>query len=355
MNRQASVQDITWFLDLDNVKRLDLTPPYQRRSVWTASDQRFFLDTIFRNYPCPPIFIHKTIDNSGIATYHVVDGKQRLETILKFASNKLAISKDFGDERLNGKKLKDIDPELKRSFWNYSVPVDFIDLPPGLNINEIFDRVNRNSRNLERQELRHARYNGWFITEVENEIDEDKFWEDINVTSKAKSKRMKDVQFVSELLLIIVDEKIVGFDQYYIDEKYAALDNIDEVEEGLEFDKEKYYQEKNKIKKFIAAMEASNRCISTHAKTANNLYTLFAVLALEKFDVLPQELAARYMAFMEVVEEIKNLEPDDQIPPDENKKPNWDNAYKYYVNTRGASTDLFQRQERYNALKAAIL
>ena len=172
MKRQPSVQDISWFIDLANREQLDLNPPYQRRSVWTASDRKFFLDTIFRNFPCPPIFIHKTIDDNGLVTYHIVDGKQRIETILLFAENRIAMDKNFGDDRLNGLRFKKIDSEMKKVFWNYNVPVDFMDID-GLDINEVFDRVNRNSRNLERQELRHARYDGWFIKEMEGEADED--------------------------------------------------------------------------------------------------------------------------------------------------------------------------------------
>ena len=357
MNRQASVQDISWFMDLDSVGRLDLNPSYQRRSVWTASDRRFFLDTIFRNYPCPPIFIHKTIDDSGIATYHVVDGKQRLETILKFSKNRISISKDFGDEDLNGKKFKELSPDLKKTFWNYSVPVDFIDLPSGLVINEIFDRVNRNSRNLERQELRHARYDGWFITECENEADEDEFWEKIKVTSKTKAKRMKNVQLVSELLLIIIYKKIVGFDQDYIDEKYAELDSL---EDNADFDVDAYLEVKNRIKKFISDMEDFNESISIHAKTANNIYTLFGLIVLETIVDTPQDFARKYNEFMNLVEMIKEEEHAENPDVAENPEPiikplNWDNAKKYYSNTLGASTEPMQRAARYEALKAALL
>lgn len=353
MNRQASVQDISWFIDLDSVGRLDLNPPYQRRSVWTASDRRFFLDTIFRNYPCPPIFIHKTIDDTGIATYHVVDGKQRLETILKFSKNRISISKDFGDDGLNGKKFKELAPDFKKIFWNYSVPVDFIDLPSGQIINEIFDRVNRNSRNLERQELRHARYDGWFITECENEADEDDFWEKIKITSKSKAKRMKNVQLVSELLLIIIDNKIVGFDQDYLDERYAELDSL---EDNTDFDLDGYSTQKSKVKKFISEMEDHNKCISIHAKTANNIYTLFALIALETINCTSNELAVKYDGFMNIVDSFKNGEFSPEQNIEENAKPlNWDNAYKYYSNTLGASTEPPQRTARYEALKAALL
>jgi hypothetical protein len=354
MNRQASVQDISWFIDLDSVERLDLNPPYQRRSVWTPSDRRFFLDTIFRNYPCPPIFIHKTIDDTGVATYHVVDGKQRLETILKFSKNRISISKDFGDEGLNGKKFKDLSPGFKKTFWNYSVPVDFIDLPSGLIINEIFDRVNRNSRNLERQELRHARYDGWFITECETEADEDEFWEKIKVTSKAKAKRMKNVQLVSELLLIVIDNKIVGFDQDYLDEKYAELDSLEDNED---FDEDSYRNKKNRAKEFISRMEDCNNSITIHAKTANNIYTLFALIVLEDFNDTPEELATKYDAFMNLVDTFKQTteQGDVQDIDIETMPTNWDFANKYYANTLGASTEPPQRIARYEALKSALL
>ena len=351
MHRQASVQDISWFIDLDSVGRLDLNPPYQRRSVWTSSDRRFFLDTIFRNYPCPPIFIHKTIDDSGVATYHVVDGKQRLETILKFTKNRISIGIDFGNEDLNGKKFKELTPDLKKIFWNYSVPVDFIDVPSGLVINEIFDRVNRNSRNLERQELRHARYNGWFITECENEADEDDFWEKIKITSKSKAKRMKNVQLVSELLLTIIDNKIVGFDQDYLDERYAELDSL---EDNDDFDVDDYLKTKSRIKKFISEMEDYNKSISTHAKTANNIYTLFALVAIEGVNDRSEDIAIKYDEFMNLVATFKE-QPNEQNPEPLPKPDNWENALRYYTNTLGASTEPPQRIARYEALKAALI
>ena len=108
MNRRPSTQDLTWLLDLAKNKQLDLDPPYQRRSVWTVKDKQFFLDTIFRNYPSPAIFLHKTVDDAGQATYHVVDGKQRTQTILGFVADKIKIAKDYGDVRLDGRKWSEL-------------------------------------------------------------------------------------------------------------------------------------------------------------------------------------------------------------------------------------------------------
>src|SRR6478735_8450204 len=111
MQRRPTTQDISWLLDLEKNNQLDLDPPYQRKSVWTSSDRKFFLDTIFRNYPSPAIFLHKTITESGKTTYHVVDGKQRIETILKFINNKIRLSPDYGDIRLDNKKWSDFASE----------------------------------------------------------------------------------------------------------------------------------------------------------------------------------------------------------------------------------------------------
>jgi hypothetical protein len=92
MKRRPTTQDITWFLDLDRNKQLVLDPPYQQRSVWTRKDKQFFLDTIFRDFPSPEIFLHKSISHDGHVVYHVVDGKQRLQTILDFAHGEIRMA-----------------------------------------------------------------------------------------------------------------------------------------------------------------------------------------------------------------------------------------------------------------------
>ncbi len=82
--RSPSSHDVSWFLDLHRNGQLHLSPPYQRRSVWTRKDRQFFLNTIFRGFPSPAVFLHKEISDDGRTTYQVEDGKQRLETILAF-------------------------------------------------------------------------------------------------------------------------------------------------------------------------------------------------------------------------------------------------------------------------------
>lgn len=346
MKRQPTTQQVTWFLDLERNKQLDLSPPYQRKSVWSAKDRRFFLDTIFRNYPAPPIFIHRTIDDSGFTEYHVVDGKQRLETIILFANNKIAVASDFGDVNLDGKKLKDLVTEYKRKFWDYTLVVDFIDNIEGNNIEEVFDRVNRNARNLQPQELRHARYNGWFVNLVEEEVLDD-FWWTYKISTKSRDRRMKNVQFISELFIVHLERGITGFDQSHIDEIYAKYDDIDELVENDGFEPQMLIDAIGTIKQLIRDMDNENGCISEYAAGSNNnFYTLWAaLLAIEEPNA--NQLANRYADFMGTVSRIDQ----NNIDTDEFNQ----NHRLYYEGSRGASTDLTQRTNRLTALLNELL
>lgn len=355
MNRRPSTQDLTWLLDLAKNKQLDLDPPYQRRSVWTLKDKQFFLDTIFRNYPSPAIFLHKSVDGEGRATYHVVDGKQRTETILDFANDKIRIAKDYGDARLDGKKWSGLvgEQELKQRFWNYQITIEQIDLIEGSVVNAVFDRLNRNSRRLTRQELRHAKFEGWLITKVEADAETDD-WQTLGISSKVRSKRMADIQFLSELFFVVLENQIHGFDQDGLDELYAKYEEIDEADAIVD---EATFSEKIKaLKSTLIQMEVENQSIKQYARGFGNFYTLWSMLALAEALPSPKALAERYAAFMARVAEMSAAEPADAVRILENNvDPQYLPAYEYAENSRGASTDLAQRQSRLNALKQAVL
>lgn len=62
-------------------KSLNLTPSYQRGDVWSTGDRQLLIESILRGIPLPSIILLKT----GPKTPHdVVDGKQRLTTLLRF-------------------------------------------------------------------------------------------------------------------------------------------------------------------------------------------------------------------------------------------------------------------------------
>ena len=353
MDRRPSTQDITWLLDLHRNGQLDLDPPYQRRSVWTRKDKQFFLDTIFRNYPSPAIFLHKTISDSGQATYHVVDGKQRTQTILEFVDDRIRIANDFGDLRLDGKKWSDLkgEKELKQRLWNYQITMEMMDIPEGSVVNEVFDRLNRNARKLKRQELRHARFDGWLITEAETESQRAE-WKTLGVVTTARSKRMTDTQFISELILIVLTQGIMGFDQDALDQMYAEYEEPVATVEGFDQD---YTRHRITIAKdFLLKMEETNESVSRFARAFAHFYTLWALVVLSD-DLPPAGKAAEsYADFMATVGRLHAQQDLDTLLRHEGEGE-YKLPLKYLIHYRGPSTDLTPRKKRLEALRAALM
>ena len=348
-------QGIRWFLDLYYNGQLDLDPSYQRRSVWTLRDRKFFLDTIFRNYPSPAIFIHKELDETfGKMKYHIVDGKQRLETIILFTRNAIAVDKEYGDVRLNGKKWKSIenDPDLKVHFYNYVLPIEFIDTDNSIVINEVFDRLNRTSRKLERQELRHAKYDGWFIKTAEAEAEEDE-WERLGVVTKARMRRMKDVQCISELLIILLKNRIIVCDQDILDDLYAEYDSP--YETLLNFDEEDFKGKLAFTKDYILRMEAHNRAVTKYAKGLSNFYSLWTFVVLNQTHLeLPEMTAERYSDFMARVATLSK-EKDVNNFLREHENDAYSMAYNYLRTSTRAGADQQQREARNKILERVLL
>lgn len=351
MERRVTTQDISWFIDLDRNGQLDLDPSYQRRSVWSMRDRRFFLDTIFRGYPSPSIFLFKATKESGAISYEVVDGKQRLETILKFHRGEIAVAADFGDVELDGKRWAPLSSTHRQAFSDYVLPVEFIRIVDGGQVNQVFDRLNRNSRRLERQELRHARYDGWFVGLVEEEAQQS-LWRDLGVVTTARAKRMRDVQFISELLMVIAENAIRGFDQDALDDFYARHEEPADDESGL--DEAGFRTRIANTKALLSRMQGTNACITTFAQTYGAFYTLWSVISLHADQLAAAEIiAARYEKFMLRVEELAKQE-DLDVFLQAQESGAYTLAHRYFSNSTGARTEEAQRLARHRALLTAL-
>jgi hypothetical protein len=345
VDRSPRPQDISWFLDLHQRGQLDLDPPYQRKSVWTRGDKQFFLDTIFHNYPCPAVFLHKTISDDGEASYHVVDGKQRLQTIFEFAKGQVSIPKDFGDSRLSGKKWNDLDSENKHKFWNYLITVEMLPSVEDTLVNNVFERINRNSRKLTPQELRHAKFDGWLARRAEEEAKKQE-WKNYGIVTTTRTRRMNDVQFVSEIIIMTIKQDIIGFDQDVIDKFYAEYESPEET--APNFSEEDFNRSFEEIKCFLSHMEEVNSCVSKYGKTLAHFYSLWSFILLEKLsESEPKILAQQYASFMEQV--IQTLDSIDltSLQRDDGKSKE---IIRYALNVRGANTDATPRRERKEAL-----
>lgn len=137
--------------------QLILNPAFQRREVWKLTQQSRFIEAVLLNYPLPPLFLNQ--DREG--RYLVIDGLQRTTTLKSFSENRFALQDLERLSVLNGKRWLDLPTELHSRIedrtLNCYVLKPSVPLPV---INDIFARINTGGTELNRQEIRHALYQG---------------------------------------------------------------------------------------------------------------------------------------------------------------------------------------------------
>lgn len=351
-SRNPSLRDVSWLLELQQFGQLDLDPPYQRRSVWSTSEKKQFLDTVFNNYPSPAIFLHKAFDENDRAVYHVVDGKQRITSILEFVQGKIALPSAIGDTRLANKTWPDLlgSPAQKRVFWNYQMTVELINDVSEPVIKEIFERLNRNSRKLQRQEMRHARFDGWLISFIEASAESGP-WRTLKISTDARERRMQDVQLLSELAIVQAEKRIFGFDQNHLDDFYVEYDNPDL--DNPEFDKRQFENEFTGRAQLLLSMSQIDPAMTKYTSATVHLYPLWAVLTIDMptSDYDLGHFVKRYMQFMTSVADARASTSGVPASGSSGEDPSGLLVTKYAAASTGASTDLMKRRERYEALR----
>src|SRR3989338_11611701 len=66
-------------------RQIDLDPPYQRKPAWKTKQRLLLLSSLFNGIPIPALILHRHFDTkTKKEVYDVLDGKQRVETILHF-------------------------------------------------------------------------------------------------------------------------------------------------------------------------------------------------------------------------------------------------------------------------------
>lgn len=231
---------ISEFYENDKAGKYEYSAVYQREKVWSEEKKSFLIDSILKNYPIPPVFFRMKIDpDTGVTRYDVIDGKQRLTTIKEFIEGSINLPDDFGDDKignsdLNGANFKDLDKyeKYKKQFWRYRIPIIFIETEDTELIKNVFDRLNRNGEPLVPQELRHAMYGESKLYSIINEIAQDNSWKYI-FNKVLEIDRMEDKEFISELLFLQLENKILSYTKDTLDELYKKwAHNVDNTAKG---------------------------------------------------------------------------------------------------------------------------
>jgi hypothetical protein len=191
--------------------QINLTPGFQRKSVWTLPDRRRLVQSLVEGYPLPSIFLYQR-DFNGKLIYDVIDGKQRLETIFmfmgqgRFRRDRFETRLDLGDgwDWFDWKSIQRYYPRLVASINAYKIQTVEIrgELPK---IIDLFVRINSTGKRLTSGERRHATfYDSPFLKAAERLVEKfEKYLRNEKILSQAQIDRMKGVELFSELLMSV--------------------------------------------------------------------------------------------------------------------------------------------------------
>lgn len=189
------VQDI---LNLNKAKELDLSPWYQRRSVWSTPQKSYLINTLHEQKPIPAIYIRHSLDlENSRSIKEVVDGQQRTRAILAYHAN------EFGSMHpSHGGKVRfnQLSKDQQQKFLLTSVSVGYLLGATDADVIDIFGRINSISKSLNDQEKRNAAYSGdmkqFCLRQASSRMS---FWRNYGIFSATDISRMNEVLFVSDL------------------------------------------------------------------------------------------------------------------------------------------------------------
>lgn len=143
----------------------NLNPEYQRRLRWDDTKKSRLIESFIMNVPVPPVFLYE----SELGRFEVMDGQQRLNTVVDFFSNNFNLSNLKTWPALNGRNFNKLPPRIRRGLERAKISAITLMSDSGeLSENsidlraQVFDRLNTGGERLNQQELRNSLYSGPF-------------------------------------------------------------------------------------------------------------------------------------------------------------------------------------------------
>lgn len=285
MAKQISVNPETkriselYSLATSNPPKLIIQPEWQRKFIWSINHQEKFIETILLGYPFPEIYIAQTgIDVETIAAQDVVvDGQQRISTIIKYIDEKTELGKSI-------KKYTDLTEKEKEDFLNYRVTIRNLGDLQSEMIKEIFRRINLTQYSVNQMEIQNAVYDGEFITTAK-ELLEIIDTRNLPTFSDYEITRMGDLYFILLLLSTI--------------EHGGYFNSVKEINRYVEHFNDTYSHVEDVKTKFIEVIDKFSLLKLPPDSIwyrKSNFFTLFIELYNLKKDI-PTELKQRLIEF----------------------------------------------------------
>lgn len=186
-------KDFTIELLTEKFRKQDFfIPQYQRNYVWQVKNKTLFLESIFLGLPIPFMFF-ADCDNGK---QEIIDGAQRMQTLVEFHNNQLQLSGLKKLTKLNGFYFKDLSNAQQRKFLNKTLRIIVLeeDTPVAAR-QDLFYRINTTGIKANDSEVRRGSYPGAF-TDFIDECSKNETFIELCPMSEDRVKRHERFEFV---------------------------------------------------------------------------------------------------------------------------------------------------------------
>ena len=178
----------------------------RKEGIWDAKRKSMLIHSVLANYPIPSVFAKR-----DETTYHVLDGKQRLTSLIDFVMDKFSLSKDIpsvSGVELAGLKYSELPDDLQQKISEHAIEINYVEEIEQAEMEEMFYRLN-NGVPLRKVELTRALLGGKVLKFVEQVASKDFFTEKVNLSPSAR-KRYVDQEIVLQIMALIQNSE-TGF------------------------------------------------------------------------------------------------------------------------------------------------
>lgn len=148
---------------IENDKAELFIPDYQRELIWKLKQQSRFIESILLDLPVPYLYVADVTSGEDEGRIEVVDGSQRIRTLVRFVGNEFALEGLEVLDQLNGFRYSDFALPRQLRFGRKTMRmIELIEVDEEAR-RQLFDRLNSGGTNLNDMEKRLGSRDGPFM------------------------------------------------------------------------------------------------------------------------------------------------------------------------------------------------